>query len=121
MSRFSIVQLLISGVFVFLLLILLNPLKLLMPNSVNTMLILGLVVIFILFTSFIFKERSVDEREQLHKFMAGRIAYLLGTAVLVIGVVMQALSHSVDPWLIYSLCAMIIGKILGLFYGQLKY
>jgi len=85
------------------------------------MLILGLVVLFIIFASFILKEKSADEREQLHKFMAGRLAYLLGAAVLVLGVVIQALSHNIDPWLVYALSGMILGKVLGLLYGQIKY
>ena len=116
-----LIELSVSAGLVILLLTLLNPLKLLMPNSVNTMIILSLAILYLIFSSFIWKEKAKDEREQLHKNISGRFAYLLGTAVLILGVINQGLQHLIDPWLVYALSAMILGKIIGLTYSQFKY
>ncbi|MCR4330379.1 MAG: hypothetical protein NUV49_00645 [Patescibacteria group bacterium] len=108
----------ISVVFIILLLLFLNPFGFWMPGMLLYMMIAGLVVSFALFASFIWKEQARDEREQLHKMIAGRVGYLSGIAVLVLGVVVESITSHVDPWLIAVLGAMIIGKAVGHIYGQ---
>jgi hypothetical protein len=66
-----------------------------------------------LFAALIWREKPADEREILLSQKAGRIAFLVGTSVLVIGIVYEELHHSLDPWLIYALVFMILGKIIG--------
>ncbi len=114
----NIQETIISVVFIVLLFLFLNPFDFWMPGMLLYMMIAGLVVSFALFASFIWKERSRDEREQLHKMMAGRVGYLSGVAVLVLGVVVESITSHVDPWLIAVLGAMIIGKIAGHIYGR---
>ena len=44
----------------------LNPSNLTMPDSIQTMLIVGMIVAFLTFSAFFFREKSSDERESLH-------------------------------------------------------
>ena len=114
-------EIIVSMVLIVLLILFLNPFELWMPPVLLMMMMLGLVVVFALFASFIWRENSRDEREGLHKMMAGRIAFLAGTASLVIGIIVQSFSHKLDFWLVVTLGTMILAKIIGLFYGRIKY
>ncbi|MEK7152107.1 MAG: hypothetical protein AAB773_01625 [Patescibacteria group bacterium] len=114
----NIQETIVSVVFIILLFLFLNPFDFWMPGMLLYMMIGGLVVSFALFASFIWKEQAQDEREQLHKMIAGRVGYLAGVAVLVSGVVVESIMSHVDPWLIAVLGAMIIGKIAGHVYGR---
>jgi|SRR3989344_1575066 len=111
----------VSGVLIILLVLFLNPFEFWMPPILLMMMVLGLVVVFSLFASFVWRENSKDEREGLHKMMAGRIAFLAGTAVLVIGIIIQSFRHELDVWLVFTLGVMILAKIIGLIYGRIKY
>ena len=99
---------------------LLNPFGWFMPSPVVMMLILGLVVVFILFTAFVWKERARDERELWHRTIAGRVAFLSGVSVLVLGIIIQGLNHNVDVWLVLTLTVMIFAKIITSIYNNLK-
>lgn len=114
-------ELIISTVLLLLLVLLLNPWGFLMPSPIDMMLLVLFLLLFSLFAVFLFRETARDERESLHRYIAARAAFLLGAAVLVIGILQQSLSHNLDPWLVVSLAAMILGKIVGLLYGKMKY
>ena len=62
-----------------------------------------------------------DERTALHRTLASRTAFLLGLGVLAIGTLWQTYTHTLDPWLIGTLVAVTIGKVIGLLYGRAKY
>lgn len=111
----------VSLILIILLILFLNPLGFLMPTTLFMMIVLALIVAFIVFASFIWKEHARDEREGLHIMIAGRIAFLAGTALLVIGIIVQSFSHEIDVWLILALGTMIFAKIIGLIYGRIKY
>lgn len=98
----------------------LNPGRLSMPDSLQSILILGLIVAFLTFAAYIFREKSSDERESLHILSAGRISYLVGVAALIVGVIIQTLNHEIDPWLIIALCAMVFSKLLSRIYSHFK-
>src|SRR3989338_9779253 len=114
-------ELIVSGVLIILLVLFLNPFELWMPPILLMMMVLGFVVVFSLFASFVWKENNKDEREGLHKMMAGRIAFLAGTANLVIAIIIQSFRHELDAWLVITLGVMILAKIVGLLYGRIKY
>ncbi len=80
-------EILISVVLIVLLVLLLNPFGFWMPTTLLMLMVLGFVVVFSLFVSFVWKENHRDEREALHKMMADRIAFLVGTVFLVLGIV----------------------------------
>ncbi|MBI4067758.1 hypothetical protein HY407_05225 [Candidatus Gottesmanbacteria bacterium] len=92
-----------------------------MPPPFLSMLVIVLIAIFGMFVSIVWKEQVRDEREVLHRMLAGRFAFLVGSSILVIGIIVQELRHVTDPWLIYALSGMLIAKIVGMLYGQKKY
>jgi putative flippase GtrA len=114
-------ELIVSIVLVVLLSLCANPFGLWMPDAVVTMIIVGLVVAFGIFSSFIWRETAADERESLHRMLAGRLAFLVGAGVLLLGIIVQSLNHNVDSWLVYSLVAMIFAKTGGFIYSRRKY
>ena len=114
-------EILVSVALVVLLVFMLNPFDFWMPSTLLMMLIAVFVAIFGSLVSFIWRENSKDEREILHKSIAGRAAFLAGASVLVVGIVVQSFSHTLDPWLAIALGVMILAKIAGLAYGRMKH
>ena len=115
-------EIFVAVVFIILVLLFLNPFGLWMPDMLVYMMIAGVAILFALFAGFVWKEKARDEREQLHKMIASRLAYLVGVGVLVLGVAVQGFTMAhVDPWLLIALLAMILGKIIGFFYGRSRY
>jgi len=114
-------EIIVSGVLIILLILFLNPFGFWMPTAMLMMMVLGLALAFALFASFVWRENHKDEREGFHKMVAGRIAYLTGTALLTLGIIVQSFGHEIDSWLVLVLGAMILAKIIGLIYGRVKY
>ena len=110
----------VSLVLIILLVLLLNPFNFWMPTSVLMAMLVWLIVIFALFASFVWKEFAKDERELLHRMIAGRVAYLVGTGTLVLAIIVQCFSHNLDPWLVFALVLMILAKIFGIIYSRTK-
>lgn len=98
----------------------LNPGHLTMPDTMVSMLIIGLIISFLSFAAFLLRENSADEREALHVLAAGRISYLVGVGTLIFGIIVQALKHAIDPWLVIALCAMVFSKLLSRIYSHFK-
>lgn len=69
------------------------------------------LVLFGIFASFILREKSTDERDSQHRTLAGRNAFLAGSAVIILGIIIQGLSHAVDEWLVITLIVMVVTKI----------
>ena len=111
----------VSSALVVLLVFFLNPFDFWMPNILLMMMVAGLIVVFALFAGFVWRENARDEREALHRLMAGRIAYLAGAGGLVVGIIVQSLQHNLDGWLVVILGVMIFAKIIGVTYGQIKH
>ena len=109
-----------SVALIIILVLLVKPTKLLMPQSLDMMLPIFLLVAFFVFTTLFWKESSADERENLHRLNAGRISFLIGSSFLTSGIIIQSLQHNVDPWLVYTLVAMILAKALSRIYSQIK-
>lgn len=98
-----------------------NPFGFWMTDAFH-MTLLGLIVtLFALFAMFLWKEIAMDEREQLHRFIGTRFAYTAGGAVLLTGIIVQAFSHKIDPWLPLVLTSMVLAKILGRLYAERRY
>lgn len=92
--------------------LLLNPFHFWMPDMMVMVMLAIALVLFALFASFILREKSADERDDQHKSLAGRNAFLAGAGVLMLGVVVQGYTHAVDPWLVIALIVMIVVKIV---------
>lgn len=91
--------------------LLLNPFNFWMPDMLVMWMLATFLALFGIFASFILREKSVDERDNLHKYLAGRNAFLAGSGILILGIVVQGYTHTVDPWLVLALIGMVIVKI----------
>lgn len=95
----------------------LDPYMLLMLEERTMYVVLALLVVFTLFAGFVWKESARDEREAVHRMASARLAFLVGAGVLTIGIVTESLMrHHVDEWLIVSLVAMVVVKIISTAY-----
>jgi cytochrome c oxidase assembly factor CtaG len=92
--------------------LLLNPFDFWMPDMMVLSMLAAALVLFGLFASFILREQVGDEREALHRTFAGRNAFLAGAGTLIVAIVVEGYTHTVDPWLVVTLVVMIIVKIL---------
>ncbi|MEK7579283.1 MAG: hypothetical protein AAB460_02000 [Patescibacteria group bacterium] len=110
--RNNLLETLVTACLIALAILLLNPFQFWMPDVVVICLLAVTLGLFGIFASFILRERVADEREGLHRTLAGRNAFLAGSGVLTLAIVVQGYTHSVDPWLVIALVAMIIVKIL---------
>ncbi len=92
--------------------LLLNPFHFWMPTMMVMAMLATTLVLFGIFASFVLREKTIDERDAMHKTVAGRNAFLAGSGVIIIGIVAQGYAHAIDSWLVVSLIVMIIVKIL---------
>jgi peptidoglycan/LPS O-acetylase OafA/YrhL len=79
-----------------------------------------LAILFISFSLFFWKERAVDERDETHRNFASRLGYLAGSSILVIGIIVNTLQHKFDPWLVLTLLAMVIAKLISRVYTSVN-
>lgn len=91
--------------------LLLNPFHFWMPDMMVMGMLAATLGLFGIFASFILREKMFDERDGLHRTLAGRNAFLAGSGVLTLAIVFEGYTHSVDPWLIIALITMIVVKI----------
>lgn len=108
----------VSAVLVVLLLVTLNPFDILMPSMGQIVALAFTVAVFGIFASFILREGAGDERESTHRMFAGRVAFLAGATVLILGIVEQGLWAKIDVWLVAALVAMVVGKVVARLYTE---
>lgn len=113
-----LLEIIVSVLLITALLACLNPLNLLMPPPFVMMAVVALLIIFGLFSIYIWKERKGDERENYHKILSGHFAFLTGSFILVLAIAYQEINHSLDPWLVYGLIGMIIAKLISQYYNE---
>ncbi len=113
-------EFLIAIILLILLALVANPFGLWMPDSLSMMLLIGVVAVFVLFASLVWRERPRDERESYHAALSGRLAFLAGSCMLLLAVVVQSYQHALDPWLIGALAGMILVKVGAQIYSRRK-
>lgn len=92
---------------------LLDPMQLQMPENVHMATLACVVILAGVFAAFVLSEGGGDEREEMHRAFAGRIAFFLGALALIVGITVQTFAHTLDPWLVYALVVMIAGKVVA--------
>ncbi len=98
-----------------------NPFQALwMPTMFMSSVVFIFLVCFVVFAAFVWKEQARDEREEEHRLRAGRVGFLIGIGLLVVGIVWQTLEHRLDSWLLIVLAAMVLAKLGALLYSQIK-
>lgn len=108
----------VASILVILLICFVNPFNVWMTDALHMTILGGIVAVFAAFAVLLWKERAVDEREQLHRFIAARFAYIAGATLLLFGTVIQAFSHKIDPWIPSILASMVFAKIAGRFFAR---
>jgi len=81
----------------------------------SNMLLASVITVFIILVIFVsivlVKDKSADEREEHHHYVANQAAFIAGITVLTSAIVYQAITHMVDPWIILALIVMILTKL----------
>lgn len=104
-----------------LLFVIFNPWNIFMPGYVVMAILVAAIVLYVAFATFLWRENHGDEREAYHRLFADRIAYLVGSAILLVGIVIAELGHTPpDPWLFFALGAIVIAKVAGIIYSKIK-
>lgn len=111
-------EIIASAFLVVLVILLLNPLHLWMPTNIQMLLLAAAVAAFGVVAAFVLREGAADEREHAHRNVAGRWAFLFGSATIVLGISVQSLDHALDPWLVIVLVVMVLAKMGARFYGD---
>ncbi len=92
-------------------------------NTMNTSEMVGislLIGLYVIALSFIGEGKTTDERESSHRYISNRTALIAGTVVLSIGILYQLFSHKLDLWLLVSLIAINVVKIIAFLYAHYK-
>ncbi len=97
--------------------LLINPFDLWMPGLTQMAILAAFVVLCGALALFVLLERAGDERDEAHRALAGRAAFLAGGTVLLAGIVVQSLAHDLDPWLVGVLVAMVAAKAIARWYA----
>ncbi len=111
-------EFLVSVILIIFLVLFLSPTDLLMPMNATGMTGIIVIVLFFIFAGLIWREKGNDERESLHVLGAGRISFIVGLLIAIIGIVKQSLSHDIDAWLIFTAIGMILAKVGYRFYSS---
>ena len=104
-----------------LLLALVNPFGLWMPKQFEMICTVLVIVFFVLFAVSMLREKTHDEREELHRFIAARFAYFVGAGMLVLGIVIQTFMHHLTFWLPLALGGMLVAKSFGRWYAERRH
>lgn len=97
---------------------LINPYDTYMLSMLGNIILGSVFVLFALFASLFLREKAEDERDEKHRSLAGRVAFLVGSVVILIGITVQVRSGDVDSWLVLTLVSMIFAKIVTRIYSE---
>ena len=108
-SLFDIILLLGLGIIAFLAV---APHAVVMPSALQMLLLAIVLVLTSGFLVFLWREQPDDERELQNQALASRWAYLIGSVVLILALVIQSIKHDLDPVIPVALLAMIATKVI---------
>ena len=106
-------HLVVSVVFLILLLLMANPFDFWMPTSIAYLSVAAVALVGALYAGLVYKEYPRDEREEGIRGSAGRVAYLVGIVVLILGIAVPIfMNDHPSVWVIGALAAMVIAKVV---------
>lgn len=82
-----------------------------MPTNVQRMMLAAAIITYAVFAGLVYKEKPADEREEYILAKSSRSAFLVGTSILLIAIIIQTLSKELDSWLVAALGGMVATKI----------
>lgn len=88
------------------------PKAFVMPSSLQMLILacaLGLIAAFLVL---LWREQPSDEREMQNQALASRMAYIVGSVVLIAALLIQSVRHELDSAIPLALLAMIATKII---------
>lgn len=118
MKNNFIIESVVATILVGLLVLLINPMHFWMPDMAHETVVVGLIIIFGLYSVFILREKAKDERDVFHRMLAARAAFFVGTLLMAIGIYVGAQKNNIDLWLVAALVGMILTKIATRFYSD---
>ena len=118
MNRNTYIQLLSASILLGISVFLLNPLHFWMPDMAHLAILGCLLAAFAVLSVFLLQEEATDEREEAHRMLAGRVAFFVGSLVLVIGISIESMHSAPDMWLVLALAGMVIAKIAARLYSS---
>ena len=113
MKNKNIKEIIVSVLLIVLAFLILNPFNFWMPDMMEITILACIFILFGIYATFIVRERVTDEREDFHRMLAGRNAFLVGSGIIIIGMFVEAQTYMVDKWLVFALISMILTKILS--------
>lgn len=114
----NLIHIILAIVLIVLLILLSDTFMFWMPPLAAMLVILLVAVVMCVWAGFVMKEGAGDEREKIHRMDAGRIAYLSGSAILTIALVVQGIKHEIDPWITLALGVMVVSKLVSRIYFE---
>lgn len=120
MTRNTLIEAVVAGVFLLTTMLILNPFTFWMPDMAHTVVLGCLLAAFGALSTLVLREQAGDEREDAHRKLSGRAAFLAGSLVLVLAIAVQGSRGYVDPWLVVALLAMTFTKLAVRLYSDLK-
>ncbi len=114
----NIKETIVTAALIAIAILLLNPFHFWMPDMMVICMLATALALFGIFASYIIQEKSTDEREHQHKSLAGRNAFLAGSGILMIGIIVQGYTHTVDPWLVVALIGMVVVKFITRYWSE---
>jgi len=118
MNKNTYIQVVSAVVVLALSALLLNPFHFWMPGMTQMAMLGGLLIAFAVLSVFLLQEHAHDEREATHRMLAGRVAFFIGSLILVIGIAVESMHGTPNVWLVLSLAGMILGKVAARFYSD---
>lgn len=105
---------LIAAALVILLGLLANPWMVWMPTPALMAAVLFVAILAVIYAGFVYQERPADEREALHRALAGRAAFLTALGVLTFALIYQgSITHAIDPFIPATLALTILAKLIS--------
>ena len=89
------------------------PDTIVMPSSLQMLLLAVVMMLVAGFLVFIWREQPVDEREAQNQAMASRQAYMVGVIILIVSIAVQGFRHQSDAVEPIALFAMIATKLIS--------
>ena len=111
-------EIVVIGVLIILIILFVNPFYFWMPDSLEKVMLAGMIIVFGIFSNLVLKEKPQDEREKDHLMKSSRAGYLAGGITLMVIIVIQALQGEVDEWLLAALGVMVLVKFIVSLYNQ---
>ena len=118
MNKSTLLEVILVTVLVLLLATLIDPFNIAMGSMLYMSVIGMITAVYFVVVFFIWGEKPHDEREYEHRFASSRAAYLAGSAVLILGIILQSLTHGINPWLPSTLAAMFVAKLVTRIYFE---